>query len=175
MPSCRDRQSAASGGHQSWSCMTCDSARANRLQLRQGKSFMTQNPSNTTSKTKWMNIVGAVLWALTGCALFAQKLGAQMSSNTLTMIVVLYSFIVLIPAGTAVALSSPSKIGLRKVMIGLNGLLILLVVLGFAAGMYLRTSGFSSYLGLLMFLVPAGLNLKALQWSAIRSQTAREQ
>lgn len=134
-----------------------------------------QKTIGATNKTKWMNIVGAVLWALTGLALFAQKFGAQISFNTLMAILVLYSFIVLIPAGTAVALSSPSRIGLRKVMIGLNVLLILLVILGFAAGMYLRTSGFLGYLGLLIFLVPAGLNVKALQPLSMRFQNMMEQ
>ena len=124
---------------------------------------MIKSPSGATNKIVTMNIVAAVLWALLYLPVFFLKASTQISSKTLMINLVMCGFLVIVLTSTAIALSSPSRTGQRKVMVILNEMLILLVMFEFVQAVYFKNSLWSYYLVLSMVLIPAGLNVKALQ------------
>lgn len=129
--------------------------------------MIARNPTGVISKTVAMNIIAAVLWALLYSPVFFLKVSAQISSRALMVNAVMFGLLVLILGSTVIALSSPSRIGLRKVMIILNVILILLIVVNFTVAVYVKNSQWSYYLVLSMVAIPAGLNVRALQRAPI--------
>ena len=120
--------------------------------------------SNTTKFTtlRVMNIIAAIGWALIGIALFFNKLGEQ-SASILTLIILLYALIVALPAFTARALSINASRRLRKIMILANWSLIGLDIFAIVGSIFLHSLSLLGLLGILFFIVPAGINILALR------------
>ena len=70
-------------------------------------------------KTRVMNVIGAVGWALVGIALFSNKMDEQ-STGILITIVLMYALLVAVPTITARALSANSSRQQRTAMIWAN-------------------------------------------------------
>lgn len=120
-----------------------------------------------SNKTKFttirvLNIIAAIGWALIGIALFFNKLGEQ-SAGILALIVLLYALIVGLPAFTARALSINASRRLRKIMIMANWSLIGLDTFAIVGSIFLRSLSGLGLLGILFFIVPAGINIYALR------------
>ena len=113
-------------------------------------------------KTINMNLVAAIGWALVGLALFIQKFG-EVSAGTLVSIALLYAVIIGVPALTARALKATAGQTLRKSMIFANGMLIVLWVLSTTAAVYLGVGVPAALLGVLAFVVPEAINIRALR------------
>ncbi|MDX9821687.1 MAG: hypothetical protein RBT20_07120 [Syntrophales bacterium] len=109
-----------------------------------------------------LNIIAAIGWALVGVALFFNKLGEQ-SAGILTLIVLLYALIVGLPAFTARALSINASRRLRKIMILANWSLIGLDTFAIVGSIFLHSLSGLGLLGILFFIVPAGINIYALR------------
>lgn len=120
-----------------------------------------------STKTKFttirvINIIAAIGWALIGIALFFNKLGEQ-SAGILTLIVLLYALIVGLPAFTARALSINASRRLRKIMILANWSLIGIDTFAIVGSIFLHSLSGLGLLGILFFIVPAGINIYALR------------
>jgi len=120
--------------------------------------------SNATKFTtiRVMNIIAAIGWALVGVALFFNKLGEQ-SAGILTLIVLLYAMIVALPAFTARALSINASRQLRKIMILANWSLIAVDTFAIVGSIFLHSLSGLGLLGILFFIVPAGINICVLR------------
>ena len=120
--------------------------------------------SNTTKFTtlRVMNIIAAIGWALIGIALFFNKLGEQ-SAYFLTIIILIYALIVALPAFTARALSINASQRLRKIMITANWSLICLNTFSIIFSIFLHSLSLLGVLSILVFIVPAGINILALR------------
>ena len=109
-----------------------------------------------------MNLVAAIGWALVGLALFIQKFG-EVSAGTLISIALLYAVLIGVPALTARALKATAGQTLRKSMIFANGMLIVLWVLSTTVAVYLGVGVPAALLGVLAFVVPEAINIRALR------------
>ena len=110
-----------------------------------------------------MNIIAAIGWALTGIALFFNKLG-ELSASFLTLIVLFYALIAALPAFTARALSINASRRLRKIMILANWSLIGLDTFAVVGSILLGHSiPLMGFLSILFFIVPAAINIYALR------------
>jgi hypothetical protein len=115
------------------------------------------------SKTRTMNMVGAIGWALVGVGLLVNKFDDQ-SAGVLAAIGLMYAILVGVPAGTASALSQGGSRALRRGMLWANWSLIGVWCVGFAAGIYLGRPLGMVLLGALFFILPEAINIRALRF-----------
>jgi len=121
-----------------------------------------KSSSNKYATVRGMNIAAAIGWALIGVFLFVNKLG-QVPVRFLVLIVLLYAYIVSLPAFTARALSFSSSRLLRKIMILANWSLIGLDAFAIVASIFLHSLSPLGLLGILFFILPAAINIRALR------------
>ncbi|MGB5157592.1 hypothetical protein [Desulfobacterium sp. N47] len=81
----------------------------------------------------------------------------------MTLIVLLYALIVGLPAFTARALSINASRRLRKIMILANWSLIGIDTFAIVGSIFLHSLSGLGLLGILFFIVPAGINIYALR------------
>ena len=111
-------------------------------------------------KTRGMNIIGAIGWALVGVALFFNKIGEQPASVLIT-IVLMYALLVAVPSMSACALSVESSRRQRTLMIWANWFLIGLWCLSALAALYTHIGLAQALGGILAFVLPETLNSQA--------------
>jgi cation transport ATPase len=121
-----------------------------------------KNITTKFSTIRVINIIAAVGWALMGIALFFNKLGQQ-SASMLALIILLYALIVALPAFTARALSINASQRLRKIMILANWSIIGLDTFAIVGSIFLHSLSILGLLGILFFILPAGINIYALR------------
>lgn len=134
---------------------------------KQGRDETKKIKGARSSSTKFttirvMNIIAAIGWALVGIALFFNKLGEQ-SASILTFIILLYAFIVALPALTARALSINASRLLRKIMILANWSLIGIDTIAIVGSIFLHSLSPLGLLGIFFFIAPAAINIHALR------------
>ena len=115
-------------------------------------------------KTRIMNMVGTVGFSTLGVALFFNKLYDQ-PPGVLETIVLMYTFLVFVPAGTARALSREGNQKLQRVMLFANWSLIALGCIA-AVGPILIHQPLSIAMAMgcaLFFVLPEAINIRALR------------
>ena len=113
-------------------------------------------------KTRVMNIIGAVGWALVGVALFFNKMGEQ-SAGILITIVLMYALLVAVPTVTARALSANSSRQRRTAMIWANWFLIGLWCFSLIGSLFMHVGLAQVIPGILAFVIPEAINIRALR------------
>lgn len=99
---------------------------------------------------------------LIGIALLLNKMGEQ-SAGILITIVLMYALLVAVPAFTAKALSAAASRQQRNAMIWANWLLIGVWCFSVVASFFLHFGLAQVVLGILAFVIPEALNIKALR------------
>jgi hypothetical protein len=124
-------------------------------------------------KTRIMNMVGTVGFSLLGVALFFNKLYDQ-PPGALATIVLMYVFLVFVPAGTSRALSQAGSQKLQRTMLFANWSLIALGCIA-AVGPILIHQPLSIAMAMgcaLFFVLPGTINIRALR-AAIAAKIAK--
>ena len=111
-------------------------------------------------KTRVMNWVLAVIHLLVGVALLLNKINEPIAIKGL--IVAWYWVLVGIPIASAISLAEKEDGSFRAVVLVLNWGLLLFTLLGIAAAMRNGTFNLLWLIGALVFLIPAGVNIRAL-------------
>lgn len=125
-------------------------------------------------KTRIMNAVGAVGIAITGVALFFNKL-TELPTSMLVFIVALYVVFGSIPAATAVALSHKARTPLRHTMLWANWGLIGLWCISVISTIFVTHSNLGQTLmSALMFVIPELINIRALR-EALATQISTQE
>lgn len=124
---------------------------------------MTNMINRTANKIAMLNIFVAVICVLLYSPIFFVKVGPYITSALLIKSAVEGCLLVVILASTAIAFSSSSRTGMRRVMVLLNGILILLAAYDCAKLAYFRHSVWSYYLGPSVILLMAILNIQAFR------------
>jgi len=113
-------------------------------------------------KTRTMNFVGAVGMTATGAMLFLKKMNEQ-SAGILAFIVVMYALLILLPTGSAFALSTIASPKLRASMLWANWVFIAIWLLSLGAAIYIHQPLGMPLLGSLLFVFPQWINIRALR------------
>jgi len=113
-------------------------------------------------KTRWMNILGAVGLALLGIALFFNKVGEQ-PTGILVTIILMYSVLTAVPVFSAWALSSTFSRRRRTIVIAANWFFIGLWAISFLFSLYTHMGILQSAGGILLFVLPQAINIRALR------------
>jgi len=129
---------------------------------------------NDYPKTRVMNIVGAVGWAIVGVLVFLVKIMEKQTAGVLATIVGIYIITVAVPAGTAWALSKTAPLKLRRGMLWVNWAFIGLWSLGFVATIIIHQPLGKAIGAALVCVVPAGLNIRALS-STLAGQSSQSE
>lgn len=124
-------------------------------------------------KTRVMNMVGAVGFSILGVALFFNKLYDQ-PPRVIATIVLMYAFLVFVPAGTARALSQTGSRKLQRTMLIANWSVIALGCIALVAPIFIHQPlSIVMAMGIaLFFVLPEAINIRALR-AAIAAKIAQ--
>jgi hypothetical protein len=113
-------------------------------------------------KTRVMNILGSIGLMLVGITQIFKKVDG-LNTWFLVVVLVLFTMLAIIAFGTARALSINASTRLRTIMLRTNWALIIFWSMGLAVGMYFREPLNTSLFGMLIFVVPELINIRALR------------
>jgi hypothetical protein len=122
---------------------------------------------NQYRKTRMMNIIGAMGIVILGVMLLSDKLNGQFADVLVAFAV--YTLLAAIPFGTARALSPAASIRLRTTMFWVNWSLIAMWCLGVVVALYVHQSLGMYLIGILIFVIPEWINIRALRSLAERN------
>lgn len=113
-------------------------------------------------KTRVMNILGSIGFMIVGITQIFKKVDG-LNTWFLVVVLVLFTVLAIIAFGTARALSVNTSTRLRSTMLGINWALIIFWSIGLVVGMYFREPLSTSLFGMLIFVVPELINIRALR------------